>query len=361
MPNLKNVRILVAGVKLPPETFLGHLFRGLEERGADLTVASNDSGEKHWHRIPTAHLRGTSSWGWNMMTGRKKWDIVYFPWNSSAVELRRAFEMGRSSVISCRGAQVNIAPHNPRRSAFVGEMRSTMADATLIHCVSEEIRKKAVSLGAPEERCRVIHPAVDHQFFHPSQIAHPEDVFRIAMIGGPIWRKGYEYALIGFAGLVASGVKAHLNIIGIGNEMQRVQYTISDLGLKDQVTLQGKADPIAIRDTLHRSTMLMLASVSEGISNGVLEAMACGLPVVTANCGGMTEAVRHRVEGLVVPIRDPHSIAEALCWLASHASERSQMGNAARHRVLEKFTLVKQLDKWEVVMREAMMLSGYHA
>ena len=110
------------------------------------------------------------------------------------------------------------------------------------------------------------------------------------------------------------------------------------------VRLQGESEQV--RDTLQQSDVFMLASVSEGICNAVLEAMACGLPVVTTDCGGMREAVSDCVEGFVVPIRDSQAMALALQNLAEDSSLQKRMGHAGRQRILQEFTLERQVQQF---------------
>ncbi len=112
--------------------------------------------------------------------------------------------------------------------------------------------------------------------------------------------------------LKAAGVPVQYQIIGDGPERQRILYTIQDLGLQDCTQLLGRQPPTAVRELLQQADAFLLASLSEGIANVVLEAMACGLPVVTTDCGGMREAVTDGVEGFVTPVRDPNAMAQAL-------------------------------------------------
>ncbi len=89
-------------------------------------------------------------------------------------------------------------------------------------------------------------------------------------------------------------------------------YTIHDLGLEGCVRLVGQLSADAVRQRLQNADAFLLSSVSEGLSNAALEAMACGLPVVATDCGGMREAITNGVEGLIIPVRDAPALAVAL-------------------------------------------------
>jgi len=216
-----------------------------------------------------------------------------------------------------------------------------------VHCVSDAIKQEAIKLGLDPAKAWVIRPAVDPNFFFPAPAERRADsTLHIVTTGALIWRKGYEYALLAIRRLVEQGVPVHFEIIGDGPERQRVLYTLDDLHLHEHVHLLGRLSPEAVRARLQRADVFLLASLSEGIANAALEAMACGLPVVTTDCGGMREAVTDGVEGFVVPVRDPAAMAEALQKLASDADLRAAMGARARERILREFTLEQQIGQF---------------
>ena len=101
-----------------------------------------------------------------------------------------------------------------------------------------------------------------------------------------------------------------------------------------------------MRECVQQSDVLLQASLTEGLPNTVLEAMACALPVVVTDCGGIREAVNDGIEGFVCPRRSPEALAEALrtIWLDPERARR--MGEAGRARVLAEFTLTQQIDSF---------------
>jgi len=149
-----------------------------------------------------------------------------------------------------------------------------------------------------------------------------------------------------------SGIDARLEIIGDGPDRDRVVYSAHDLEIEDHVQFSGALPPTQVRDRLQQADVFALSSLSEGISNAVLEAMSCGLPIVTTDCGGMREAVTDGVEGFVTPTRDPRAIAAALCKLAASHELRHSMGAAARLRIEREFTLPRQIDAWMNMLSE---------
>ncbi|MFN2386433.1 MAG: glycosyltransferase family 4 protein [Thermoanaerobaculia bacterium] len=384
------IRLIVAGLAWPPETFIARLLQRLASNGIEVTVATDRSPREPWAQkarlkwlwapawygpAPLLYLRlaGTAlaallrsprsfavlarsisrnilwstsrfqMWNRTLPYVGRDWDVLYIPWNLAAVLHLPLFEMGRPVVISCRGHQINIAPHNRLRGDLERPLAVTFEKAAAVHCVSEHIRGKATGMGLDPAKGRVIRPAVDPAFFRPaSGRAAPNGAIRIVTTASLSWRKGHEYAISAIHRLVSQGITATFTIVGEGRERARLLYTIRDLGLEGRVLLPGRLDPKGVRDELMRSDVFLLPSLSEGISNSALEAMACGLPVVTTDCGGMREAVTDGVEGFVVPVRDPEALAGALARLARDPALRANMGQAARARVEREFTLDEQ-------------------
>jgi glycosyltransferase involved in cell wall biosynthesis len=109
------------------------------------------------------------------------------------------------------------------------------------------------------------------------------------------------------------------------------------------VELLGALDSTAVRSRLRATRALVNSSVSEGIPTSLLEAMACSVPVVASDCGGVAEAVTDGREGLLVAPRDPAAMAAALERLARDPGLRERMGRAGRARVEADFAIDRQV------------------
>lgn len=391
------LRVLFIGIKWPPETFLARLVRSLAEREILVTLAApRETGG--WESIPNVEIMVIEGWGgshvgrlWraggrftraalrslpdthqtyaaarsgetnarpfeqiyrSLPFAGRDWDVIYFPWNTAAIAYYPLMDKA-PSVISCRGAQINIAPHNPKRREQFEGLRSTFEKAAAVHCVSAAIRDEAALYGLDKSKAVVIRPAIDPKIFYPAGVgrrASPGS-FRVVSTGSIIWRKGYEYALVAVRKLIDQGVPVCYEIIGDGDETQRLLYTIHDLELTDHVIWHGRLSPAQVLARLREADVFLLSSLSEGISNAVLEGMACGLPVVTTHVGGMAEAVTNGVEGFLVPARDPVALADGLLQLWRRPELRERMGTAARDRVMRDFQIDDQADAFVELFR----------
>lgn len=386
-----SFRLLVAGIAWPPETFLRRLVEGLAAADVEVTVGSAQPPDganpalrwcpmPGWEAHPLLRLarlaalaaragrRGCRlvsaadaprSWGerlrsWNQLLPflNGSWDAVYFPWNSAAVACLPVLDWGTPVVVSCRGSQVSVAPYNPARAELKRGLTLTFNKAAAVHCVSEATLRDAVALGLDPAKARIIRPAVDPQRFRPGPVrANPNGPFRVITVGNLNWTKAHEWALLAIRQVADAGVDVRFDIIGDGQDRQRVLYTIHDLGLQDRVRWLGKQPPDKVLECVRQADAFLLSSHSEGISNAVLEAMACGVPIVTTDCGGMREAVTDGMEGFVVPLREAEAMAAALLKLAGDPELRRCMGTAARTRVERDFNLDGQIRQWVELYR----------
>lgn len=381
------IRVLIVGYGGGEITFLNRLVRGLAEAGLDLAVTSPKITDRSLlegtsiHQLKTPNWEGPViarlirltgmlisrfsthrlGWLWRQVRAgrglgdrlrllnrylpflRGRWDLVYFPWNSAAIGYRGLYELGLPVVVSCRGSQVNIRPHLPGQEGYAAALQRTLQQAAAVHCVSMAIQHTVVGMGVDPNQCRLIRPAVDPGFFTPPQQPPHNSHFKLITTGALVWPKSYETLLVALKHLVDSGVEAELHIIGEGPERERILYTLHDLNLVDRVVLHGRLCPAEVRDHLQKADCFVLASLSEGIANAALEAMSCGLPVVTTDCGGMREAVTNGVEGFLVPPRDPQALASALAKLAHEPVLRQQMSAAGRSRIIKQFCLDDQI------------------
>lgn len=387
----ETIRLLILDIRWPPETFLMRKIEALASCGYRITVGTPDEAQtgiprnvkvmalpasrRGWLkalclfsrallRQPGQAVLGLKqaatggSAGWRL--GVRRWliaaerpQIVHWEWTLSAAACLPLLEESRRwhAVASCRGAHISIAPLNPRRAEETRRLKDVFALCSRVHGVSEAILLEAEKLGLDRAKAVVIRPAVDPSRFPAKDTRTEGTRVRILMTGALIWRKAMEHALLAFRRVLNSGVVAELEILGGASkaEKERLLYTIDDLGLKGMVHWSGAIPADEVADRLGKSDIFFHASHSEGISNAVLEAMACGLPVVCTDAGGMREAVRDGIDGFVVPVRDVDAMAEALVKLARDPELRRRMGTAARQRVLEKFTLERQTREWRAL------------
>jgi colanic acid/amylovoran biosynthesis glycosyltransferase len=269
-------------------------------------------------------------------------DVIHFDFASNAVDMEVLFDFFvAKKVVSCRGSDVSIMPLTDGR---LGEsLNRVFEKADRVHCVSKEIQFRASRYGLNPSKVFINHPAIDTDFFRPE---HRNGTSRripiIVSVGRLHWVKGYEYALQALQLLYKKPIPFRYRIIGAGPFEDAVRFAIWELGLSDVVDLLKDQPPVRVRENLQEADVFLLTSVSEGLSNSALEAMAMELPVVSTLAGGMSEAITDGLEGFLVKTRSPEMIAEKLDLLLTDPSLRVRMGKAARQRVERQFILERQ-------------------
>ncbi|BBC30100.1 Glycosyl transferase [Streptomyces graminofaciens] len=205
--------------------------------------------------------------------------------------------------------------------------------------------------GADPESIRTVYNGVDPAAFPP---AGPEpDTLTLSWAGRVDPIKDLETLIRAFSMVRAQLPDTRLRLFGgtpRGGEAyrERCEALAAELGHADAVTFEGRVDDI--KDAYAAGNVVMLSSISEGFPFTLIEAMSCGRATVSTDVGGVREAVGDT--GLVVPPRDPAAMAAAALALLGAPARRAAMGEAARLRVIEQFTLRQTIDTFRAIYLE---------
>ncbi|MGW5481067.1 GT4 family glycosyltransferase PelF [Streptomyces sp. NPDC004008] len=209
--------------------------------------------------------------------------------------------------------------------------------------------------GAAPESIRTVYNGVDPAAFPP---AGPEPgVPTLSWAGRIDPIKDLETLIRAFSEVRERIPEARLRLFGgtpRGGEAyrERCEALAAGLGHADAITFEGRVDDI--KDAYAAGNVVMLSSISEGFPFTLIEAMSCGRATVSTDVGGVREAVGDT--GLVVPPRDPAAMAAAALELLGAPGRRRAMGEAARLRVVERFTLRQTIDTFRAIYLELATL-----
>lgn len=256
-----------------------------------------------------------------------------YPDGVAAAFLAREFEL--PLVLTARGSDVTQWPDYPRPRALI---TAAVAQADAVITVSEALRRGLIALGADGGRITTLRNGVDTRLFTPTD---PETARQsisrtrpyCVSVGHLIERKGHDRVIEAFALRAGAGRETpDLIIIGEGPERPHLLRLATKLGMADRVHLVGALPQSALPLYYSGAEALILASSREGWANVLLEAMACGTPVVASPAAGNDEVVRSRDAGVIARDFTPAALAGAIDDLLNNPPSRTAtIAYAAAH------------------------------
>jgi len=230
--------------------------------------------------------------------------------------------LGLPVVITARGTDVNLIPRHaiPRRL-----IQGAIRDAAALVAVSQALKQALVGLGAPQDKVTVLRNGVETTLFRPprdriaARAAFGLTCPTLISVGLLIERKGHHRVIEAMASLPGYA----LLIVGEGPEHARLAALIERLGLGDRVRLLGARPHGELPALYGAADALVLASSREGWANVLLEAMACGTPVIASNIWGNPEVVRSAAAGLITEANTAAAIVAAVRRLFADPPDRA--------------------------------------
>lgn len=165
--------------------------------------------------------------------------------------------------------------------------------------------------------------------------------------------KGYPYLIEAIKILKKKYLDIKLLILGEGKEKNKLEEQIRDSNLEKNISLLGRKENVS--DYLNASDIFVLASLWEALGCVILEAMACGLPVIATNVGGIPEIIEDNVSGFLVSSKNPEALAQKIDYLLGlDEQKRLELGNRGRKIIEEKFSLDRMVESYENLYYELL-------
>jgi glycosyltransferase involved in cell wall biosynthesis len=214
-----------------------------------------------------------------------------------------------------------------------------------IFAVSADLREHMLAEGLPGHRLGVIHnginpgsrPSIATRLAARESLGLSPEAMVIATAGRLDPVKDFPTLFDAFAGVKRTWPAARLVVIGDGPERSQLEQQAMRLGVAAAVSFTGYRNDV--RSLLAGADVYVNSSIHEGVSLTILEAMAAALPVVATRVGGTPEVVLDHETGVLVPARSPAALASAIEGLFRSPGQRRVMGEAARFRVKNHFSV----------------------
>ena len=229
--------------------------------------------------------------------------------------------------------------------------RRLPAVVTVSHSSRTDI---AAQLRVDPERMTVVPVGVDHTVFRPRPEVHPVPGRLMVTSSSDVPMKGLVPLLEALAVLRAER-EVELVVVGRPRKDGRVDRALDRLGLRPVVRCVSGVTDDELARLYGEAEVAVVPSLYEGFSLPAVEAMACGVPVVTTTGGALPEVVGHDGEtAVLVPPDDPLALAAAIGRLLDDPATRARLGAAGRSRVLERFTWRVTAEGTEACYRELL-------
>ena len=263
-------------------------------------------------------------------------DVVlgYWVYPDGQAALRAARVLGVPCVVGARGSDVH-----GRSGLMAWQTGRTLRGADAVLAVSQAMRRAVIGqYRVAPLRARTIVNGIDTTVFHPrdrgqarARLGVAGDARLLVYVGRLVESKGLCELLDAFSTLRSRQPSLQLALVGDGVMRARLAGMITAAGLDACVRVTGGMDHAGVAGWIAAADVLALPSWSEGYPNVLVEALACGCPVVATDVGGAGEIITP-ASGILVPPRDPEQLARALdeafarCW--DHAAIARSMARS---------------------------------
>lgn len=265
------------------------------------------------------------------------------------------------------GADLLSEQHKIRHSALKRRAaRAIFAGAAVLLAISNWTRDLALTilgdlgLDGHGRRLRVVHLGTDPTSFRPgidpralrARFDLPDDGTRwLVTVARLQQHKGMDTVIEALPAILARAPDVRYAVAGVGPDRERLEKRVEQLRLGDRVRFLGGVGDQDLPALYNLASVYVGASRRaerlgvEGFGISLVEASACGLPVVAGNSGGVPDAVRDGETGVLVPPEEPAAFADAICRLLADPSAAKRMGQAGRRAVETYFN-------WDRVVRD---------
>ncbi|MHC4325383.1 MAG: glycosyltransferase family 4 protein, partial [Planctomycetota bacterium] len=232
-------------------------------------------------------------------------------------------------IISLRGSDV---PGRHARLQFdykvlAPAFRAIWKKASALVACSEGLKERSL-LFMPSAVIDVIPNGVELDRFFPAETEKKSEMLGLLTVGRLSVTKRIDMLIDAVEILHRTACKVRLTVVGGGQMEKQFRKIVAEKELSDVIRITGRLDSKKMPEVYRRNDIFISASMQEGMSNAMLEAMASGLPIVTTRCEGLTELIDGN--GLIVEQDNVEEIAKSVKRLADDPELRKQMSAAAR-------------------------------
>lgn len=248
-------------------------------------------------------------------------------------------------ICSLRGSDINYYPFRDKLTMAL--TKTVLSKADQIVSVSHALRKTAEAIEKPLRPIRVLHNGCDFMNFSFKEddrlktrkdigVLNNEKV--IIFVGALMKDKGVYELINAFRKIISKYPAVHLILLGSGPEDKIIKRVILENRSDKKIHLIGRRPHDEVVKWLKSSDLFVLPTYNEGLPNALLEAMACGLPVIASNVGGIPEVVTDGENGILIDAKNIDALYQAIDYMLPNDNISKSMGNKGKELIENKFT-----------------------
>lgn len=255
-------------------------------------------------------------------------------------------------VICAQGDDVLIHPYKSKFYNWLVTFVLLLADRVICDGINE--LKSMKKLQIPTGKCELVYPGIDMRVFHPDK-RKPTNHKTVIHLRG--FDKIYDVDTLFWSMLTVhhNVPEARFQLVGIGTEHERFAGMVTDSPLKGFVEYLGQVENNALPELIASSDICISTSLSDGgIPVSTIEAMACGVPVVSTDAGDVGLWIQNGASGYIVNKQDSTKVAEKVIELLDDEPKRVQFGKISRRIVENKYDYETEMGKVEQIYQELL-------
>lgn len=280
----------------------------------------------------------------------KDMDIIHVQWpipnGLGALFLKKIYRIPYINTI--HGEEVYLS----KRYHTLFALKRLVNNSTKTITNSSATRNSCLENGLEKRKIDIIPFGVDVNFYRPLEANKNENIFQVLSVGYLIERKGFEYLIKAIQEVLKKHVNVRLTIVGSGPLEKMLKYLIKKLELKDNVKIMKNISDEELLHLYNFSDLFVLPSIvdsqgnTEGLGVVLLEAMACGLPVIGSDVGGIPDIIQDNETGLLVTQKESLELSGAILNLIENENLRKKLAINGYNRVRWKFSWEKIAEKY---------------
>ena len=284
----------------------------------------------------------------------EKLDLLHvhyaIPHATSAYLAKQMIKKNNSNIkviTTLHGTDITLVGLEP---SFLPLVKFSIEESDGVTAVSRFLKEKTITNYEIDTDIEVIYNFIDTKIFNTEKNQHFRDKF--APNGEKVLIHTSNFRVvkrvtdtIRILEIVKKEIPAKLILVGDGPDRSECERLARELNLSDDILFLGKQD--GIEEILSGADIFLMPSQSESFGLSALEAMACGLPVVSSSVGGLPELIRHNETGFIAEIGDVERMARYTIDLLKNKKKYSLFSKNSRNRAVDKFDILKIVPQYE--------------